>query len=52
MKPGGLGTSDELFEAATLTQCSKIGPFPLILVDTEFRSGALRTILKIRIPTF
>jgi len=37
--PGGLGTLDELFEAATLIQCQKIGPFPLILVGTEFWSG-------------
>ena len=37
--PGGLGTLDELFEAATLIQCHKIGPFPLILVGTEFWRG-------------
>lgn len=37
--PGGLGTLDELFEAATLIQCQKIGPFPLILVGKEFWSG-------------
>lgn len=37
--PGGLGTLDELFEAATLIQCQKIGPFPLILVGEEFWSG-------------
>lgn len=37
--PGGLGTLDELFEAATLIQCEKIGPFPLILVGKEFWSG-------------
>lgn len=37
--PGGLGTLDELFEAATLIQCRKIGPFPLILVGEEFWSG-------------
>jgi uncharacterized protein (TIGR00730 family) len=40
--PGGLGTLDELFEAATLLQCKKIGPFPLILMGAEFWEG-LRT---------
>ena len=34
--PGGLGTLDELYEAATLLQCGKIGPFPLVLVGREF----------------
>lgn len=34
--PGGFGTMDELFEAATLIQCRKIGPFPLILLGSEF----------------
>ena len=37
--PGGLGTLDELFEAATLIQCRKIGPFPLILVGGAFWKG-------------
>lgn len=37
--PGGLGTLDEMFEAATLIQCRKIGPFPLILVGKEFWRG-------------
>ncbi|MDI1323843.1 MAG: TIGR00730 family Rossman fold protein [Algoriphagus sp.] len=37
--PGGLGTLDELFEAATLIQCHKIGPFPLILIGSEFWKG-------------
>jgi len=34
--PGGLGTLDELFEAATLLQCGKVGPFPLVLVGRAF----------------
>lgn len=37
--PGGLGTLDELFEAATLIQCRKIGPFPLILMGSRFWQG-------------
>jgi predicted Rossmann-fold nucleotide-binding protein len=37
--PGGLGTLDELFEAATLIQCQKIGPFPLILMGSKFWEG-------------
>jgi uncharacterized protein (TIGR00730 family) len=37
--PGGLGTLDELFEAATLIQCRKIGPFPLVLMGSEFWEG-------------
>lgn len=40
--PGGLGTLDELFEAATLIQCQKIGPFPLILMGTKFWAGMRR----------
>ncbi|MCL5103866.1 MAG: TIGR00730 family Rossman fold protein [Armatimonadetes bacterium] len=34
--PGGIGTLDEMFEAATLIQTRKMGPFPIICVGTEF----------------
>jgi len=37
--PGGLGTLDEMFEAATLVQCKKIGPFPVILMGKSFWKG-------------
>ena len=37
--PGGLVTLDELFEAATLIQCQKLGPFPLVLMDAKFWKG-------------
>jgi len=40
--PGGLGTLDELFEAATLVQCGKIGPFPVILMGAKFWEGMRR----------
>jgi len=34
--PGGFGTLDEIFEAATLIQTGKTGPFPLVLMGTEY----------------
>jgi uncharacterized protein (TIGR00730 family) len=39
--PGGLGTLDELFEAATLVQTQRIKPFPIILVGSDFWSGLM-----------
>ena len=34
--PGGLGTMDEFFEAATLIQTGKISNFPLVLMGVEY----------------
>jgi uncharacterized protein (TIGR00730 family) len=37
--PGGFGTLDEAFEAATLRQTEKIRYFPLVLFDSGYWSG-------------
>jgi uncharacterized protein (TIGR00730 family) len=39
--PGGFGTLDELFEAATLRQTEKIRHFPIVLVGTAYWSGLI-----------
>jgi uncharacterized protein (TIGR00730 family) len=37
--PGGFGTMDETFEAATLRQTEKIRYFPIVLVGSDYWSG-------------
>ncbi|SDN54791.1 hypothetical protein SAMN05660199_00248 [Klenkia soli] len=39
--PGGFGTLDELFEALTLVQTTKVTRFPVILFGTAYWSGLL-----------
>ncbi len=43
--PGGFGTMDELFEAATLRQTEKIRYFPIVLVGSDYWGG-LQTWLR------
>ena len=40
--PGGFGTLDELFEAATLRQTGKIRHFPIVLFGSSYWDGPRR----------
>jgi hypothetical protein len=42
--PGGFGTLDEIFEAATLIQTHRIKPFPVILFGSDYWGGLLEWI--------
>lgn len=48
--PGGFGTLDELFEAATLIQTKRVDPFPIILVGREYWKGMIEWMHKTLIP--
>lgn len=42
--PGGFGSLDEIFEAATLIQTERIRPFPIVLVGSDYWAGLLQWI--------
>ena len=44
--PGGFGTLDEVFEAATLIQTKQTEKFPIILVGSEYWKGIVDWIKK------
>ena len=50
--PGGFGTLDELFEAITLIQTTKIQKFPIILVGTDFWSGLVDCVRNTLLDSF
>lgn len=48
--PGGFGTLDELFEALTLVQTTKINRFPIILYDSNYWRGMLDWVEQTMLP--
>ncbi len=48
--PGGFGTLDEFFEAATLIQTRKIRPFPVILMGSSYWNDLIAFMSKHMVP--
>ncbi|MPQ98534.1 TIGR00730 family Rossman fold protein [Modestobacter sp. I12A-02628] len=48
--PGGFGTLDELFEALTLVQTTKVTRFPVILFGTAYWSGLMAWVRDTLVP--
>ena len=48
--PGGFGTMDEIFEAATLIQTGKISEFPLVLMGTDYWQPLLAFLRERMVP--
>lgn len=48
--PGGFGTMDELFEALTLMQTSKIRRFPIVLFGKDYWDGLIKWMKETLIP--
>ncbi|HEY9036743.1 MAG TPA: TIGR00730 family Rossman fold protein [Pseudomonadales bacterium] len=50
LMPGGFGTLDEIFEAATLIQTGKINDFPIIVVGGEYWQNLRVFLLETLVP--
>ncbi|HSF16328.1 MAG TPA: TIGR00730 family Rossman fold protein [Vicinamibacteria bacterium] len=48
--PGGFGTMDEIFEAATLIQTGKMPDFPIVVMGTDYWSPLLDFLRRKMVP--
>lgn len=49
--PGGFGTLDELFEALTLVQTTKIANFPVVLIGKKYWEGLFKWVKEVMLET-